>query len=200
MTINASGIEARESARDKSNGQFGVQVHTRPELELSAESEMATGETREMPLTNPETYWFADTLPLAEEIATEHNVTGTVTRVFLPEDCPDPAARYVASLRNADTGETYPFIYDTGDQYFEQGTPTVAEVLAEATFQAHGEGGKVSESGRTALDRLIGVVGEKSARGLLATEYLANSYVNAAETRYPDGAVADEARAAGHRI
>jgi len=174
MTISQDKIAAREDARE-CNGQFGEQEHTAPELTLSADGEMTTGETRAMPLRNDESPWYESTIDLAVALAEKHNVHGTVTRVTLPESVGDPAARYVASLRSAHTDVGRPFVYDTGDQYFERTTPTVSEVLAEAAVQANNEGGRVSASGdQTAMDRLIDVLGEEDARELLAKEYVAN--------------------------
>lgn len=178
MSISPDAAARREAARD--HGRFGEQPQTAPELTLDAPvtaphgDEMAVRETRLMPLTNDETPWYDDTLELAVVLAAKHNVQGTVTRVTLPDSVSDPAARYVASLTSAFTAVGRPFVYDTGDQYFEQTTPSVAEVLCEAAVQANHEGGRTSASGdQTAMDRLIDVLGERDARELLAKDFLA---------------------------
>lgn len=173
--ISPEAIAAREAARE--NGRFGEQEHSAPELALDIhQTLMAEGTTRVMPATRvTENYWFdQDTLVLAAEVAERHDVQGMVTRLHLPEGTESPAARYAVALRSAHTGDTgRPFIYETGDQFFEEPTPTVAEALSEAANHANIEHGAVSAEGATTtLDNLIAVLGEHDARDLLAHSYL----------------------------
>ena len=172
--ISAQATAAREAARD--NGRFGVQEHSSPELALDVDMTlMAEGATRVMPVARTTSnIWYEDeALDLAGEIAERHNVQGMVTRVSLPEGTADPAARYAVTLRSDRTGyAAWSFTYETGDQFFEEQTPTIAEVLTEAAHEANVQRGAVSDDGNvTALDKLIGVLGEEDAREILADSY-----------------------------
>ena len=173
--ISAQATAAREAARD--NGRFGVQEHSSPELALDLhQTLMAEGATRVMPLerTTHTMYFEEDELAESAEIAKRHNVQGMVTRLHLPEGTADPAARYAVTLRSNLTGEAgRTFVYETGDQDFEETTPTIAEALGEAADRANIEHGAVTGGGRdTVLDNLIAVIGEQDARDLLAGSYL----------------------------
>lgn len=173
--ISPQATAAREAARD--NGRFGEQAHTGPEVSLGLhQTLMAEGATRVMPVarttSNP---WYEDeALDLAGELSERHNAQGMVTRVVLPEGTEDPAARYIVTLRSAHTGDSgRTFVYESGDQFFEEQTPTIAEVLTEAAHRANVERGQVTEDGdMTSLDNLIAVLGEHDARELLADSYV----------------------------
>ena len=177
--ISSQATAAREAARD--NGRFGEQEHSAPELTLDLHTTlMAEGATRVMPVARTtHSYWHEDeALDLAGEIAERHDVQGMVTRVPLPEGTADPAARYLVSLRSTHTGYAgWTFTYETGDQEFEAQTPTIAEVLTDYAHKSNLERGAVTEDGNTsALDKLIGVLGENDARELLADRYMRRSY------------------------
>lgn len=177
--ISPLATAAREAARD--HGRFGEQTHTAPELGLDVHMTlMPEGATRVMPVARTtHSYWYEDeALDLAGEISERHDVQGMVTRMPLPEGTPDPAARYAVTLRSAHTGHAgWSFTYETGDQDFEAQTPTIAEVLTDYTFKANRERGAVTDDGNsTALDKLIGVLGEDDARELLADDYTRHSY------------------------
>lgn len=180
MTANSISPEAtarREAARE--SGRFGTQEHTAPELSLDLHStELAEGATRVMPLAiDGERVWFdEETLNLAIAASARHDVQGMVSRVVLPDGLADPAARYVATIRSARSGDAgRSFIYETGNQDFEKVTPSLAEVLADAGAKANQQSGRTSTEGNvTALDNLIAVLGEKDARDILADAFLKN--------------------------
>ena len=180
MTSNISPEAAARREAARVGGRFGEQEHTAPELALNNlhETEMAEGATRVMPLIiDGDRVWYdEETLDLTMTAAARHDVQGMVTRMPLPEDTLSPAARYTATLRSRHTGDSgRTFIYETGDQFFEKVTPSVAEVLAEAGTQANHQRGRTTEDGNvTAMDHLIAVVGEKDARDILAEAFLKN--------------------------
>lgn len=173
--ISPEAVAAREAARDR--GRFGIQEHTSPESALDIhQTLMAEGATRVMPAARvSENYWFdEETLALAAEVAERHDVQGMVTRQHLPEGTEAPAARYAVTLRSTHTGDSgRTFIYETGDQFFEEPTPTVVEALSEAANRANVDHGAVTMDGdTTVLDNLIAVLGEHDARELLAHSYV----------------------------
>lgn len=173
--ISPQATAAREAARD--NGRFGVQEQSFPEFALDVhQTLMAEGTTRDMPLgrTTHTMYIEEDELAEAVKIAERHNVQGLVTRQHLPEGTLEPAARYVVTLRSNNTGSIgRRFVYETGDQFFEEPTPTVAEALVEAANRANVDRGAVTPDGDvTVLDNLIAAIGEHDARDLLARSYL----------------------------
>lgn len=160
-----------------------MQEHTAPESELDIhQTQMAEGATRVMPANRiSESFWYdPDTLGLAAASAARHDVQGIVTRQHLPEGTVSPAARYTVALRSSHTGDSgRTFIYETGDQYFEQTTPTIAEALTEAADYANVEHGAVTDEGHdTVLDNLIAVLGEHDARDLLAHSYVKNGQLS----------------------
>ncbi len=160
------------------NGQFGSRPDRKPGAGVLTGVEqkqtddysgfMQVGEVRDMPMTTWQSIWYEDSIERAEAVVAEHEITGVVTRVPLPVGYHKVANRYVAELRTKDGGVAQ-FIFDTSDM--EDRTPPVAEVIADATDAALRQRGAVSETGSTALDGLIELLGERAARDVIAQRY-----------------------------